>query len=556
MNLIKKISKGKFIFIIDFLIENQLLFYFSILLGILLSCCTVFVPLFIGKYYQLLNHSNSSRGAIFDAILPGVDTLNVFLWYFFTLIIVRFFIQFTQQYFSVILNERCAQFLRNRLFDAQIHAPFHEFEKKPIGNYLMRYSGDMSAITQFVNKGILGFINDLVFVSLTYFVFIQMNVFLTQVIFLTLIVFFSVFYLLNRILKRQTKNYRDRKSSNLGFVNERLSGLFTIKALSRENVENEKFKKRSQKLYSIGLKYGRFKSLVESLLPLSTYVLLLIVLFCAFQLKKSDQHIDGSQLIILIMLIIHLTPVFKRILKVNQVWQTGLISYNRFIELSHFDVKSEANSFLVKSTKIYLTIDSLTFSKADGHHIFTDFSLGIDHPGIYLLKGESGSGKSLLMKILMGFYPIQTGEIDFAGNRFSNNSAELNKSSFAYFSNDLQFIGKSLFEMVTPSRKEEFKEIVYQAFCQFGLAHLSHQLFHRNFKMNDLSANERTLMAFVRISLSKRSLFLLDNPFLNTSEESNKYIIQYLEKLRNKKIILIIDKLAIKNIQYDKVFEI
>lgn len=551
----KKISKGKFKFIIDFLKENQLIFYTSLSFGILLSCCTLFIPLFVGKYYQLLNDSNSSRGEIFDKLIHGIDTFEQFLWCFILLIFIRLLIQFSQNFVIVILTERCSKYLRQQLFESQIHSSFVEFEKKPIGNYLMRYSGDMNAISQFVNKGILGFLNDLIFISLTYFIFLQMNGYLTQVIFLTLCIFFILFYLLNRILKKYTKSYRDRKSQNLGFVNERLSALFTIKVLNREKVENEKYKKRSHRLYEIGIKYGSFKSFIESLLPFATYILLAIVLFFAFQLKKSNQHIDGSQLIILIMLIIHLMPVFKRILKVNQVWQTGLISYNRFIELSNIkidEIPLESNHI---ATSTNFVIDKISYSKNEGVTIISNFSMRIGQPGMYLLNGKSGSGKSLLFKIVMGLYQVDQGEIQFLRNNYSTTPIRTIKSSIGYFSNELDFIGKTLFEMVTPNRNDEHKEKVKNALNYFGLPQFSEKLFTANFRVDDLSANERVLLAFVRLSLTDRKLLLLDNPFLNTTDESTERIRFYLDGIRTKKMIVIIDKTNQKNMNYDQEFE-
>jgi ABC-type multidrug transport system fused ATPase/permease subunit len=555
MNNSKKISKGKFKFIIDFLKENQLIFYSSLFLGIILSCCTLFIPLFIGKYYQLLNNSNSSRGLIFDALIQGVDTLEIFLLYFISLIFIRLIIQFSQSFVNVVLTERCSKYLRQQLFESQVNSTFVEFEKKPIGNYLMRYSGDMNAISQFVNKGILGFLNDLVFITLTYFIFLQMNGYLTQVIFLMLCIFFVLFYVLNRMLKTFTKSYRDRKSQNLGFVNERLSALFTIKVLNREKAENEKYKKRSQKLYEIGIKYGSFNSFIQSLLPFATYVLLAIVLFFAFQLKKSNQHIDGSQLIILIMLIIHLMPVFKRILKVNQVWQTGLISYHRFIELSKIKIDEIHFDHNQITTSSNFVVDKISYSKNGGSTIISDFSMRIDQPGMYILNGKSGSGKSLLFKILVGIYKFERGEVEFLGNNYSTTPIRMIKSSIGYFSNELDFIGKTLFEMVTPNRNEEHKEKVKNALNYFGLPQFSEKLFTANFRVDDLSANERVLLAFVRLSLTDRKLLLLDNPFLNTTDESTERIRFYLDGMRTEKIIVIIDKTKQKNMNYDQEFE-
>lgn len=554
-----KDTKVSYQLLFNFIWSQRLIFIPSFFSGIIIACLTLLIPLFIGKYYQILNDSNSSRGAIFDAIFTGVQSIETYLIYFSWLITGRFFFHFIQSYLNVLLSERCSKFLRQHLFEQQIGTSFHEFSRKPVGNYLMRYSGDMSAISQFVIKGILGFTNDIVFVAMTYFIFLQMNVYLTQVIFITLLVFFLLFHFLNKRLKVLTKKYRDKKSQNLGFINERLSSVFTIKILRREKPEIGKYNKRSEDLYKTAIKYGKFKSFIDASMPYSTYILLAIVLFFAFHLKKSHEFIDGGQLIILIMLIIHLTPVFKRILKVNQIWQSGLISFVRYMELTNQNIEDkhiQTNLSPVNDDeKCPLVIKDLVYMNKDGQVIISGFSLEIQQPGIYLLKGASGSGKSLLFKLIMGFDQIKDGHICVGNHIRPLRTEKLNSDKIGYFSNELNFIGKTLFEMVTPNRKEEWKIKVNQAFIDFGLDTLSNKLYSPNFNIKELSENERTLLSFVRLSLINRSILLVDNPFLHTSEVATEHICKYLESQRKQKIILVIDKFDLKTITYDHQFE-
>jgi ABC-type multidrug transport system fused ATPase/permease subunit len=556
MPVFQKLKNGKYYIIFNFILENRYYFILSFFIGILLSCCTLIIPLFIGKYYQLLNHSNSKRGEIFDAIIHGVNSMELFLILFLLLIFLRFVFQFSQSALNARLNEGFSRFIRQYLFEAQLYSPYAEFEKKPIGNYLMRYSGDMSAITQFLTKGILVFINDLVFIVLTYFIFLSMNCYLTQVIFVTLLIFFSVFFLLHVKLKKQTKRYRDRKSQNLGFVNERLSALFTIKVLNREFAENEKFKKRSEKLYKTGIKYVTYKSLLDSLLPFSNYILLAIILVLSFRLKSSSEEIDGAQLIILIMLIIHLMPVFKRILKVNQIWQTGIISFNRFVEISqHRNIEMTKGS-IRSEFKCLLHVNHLSCVNSNGQEVITDFNLQINEPGIYRLKGSNSTGESFFFKILMGIYAFNKGEIKLSDVKFGENKDREIRKKIGYFSNQMDFIGRSIFEMITPNRSKEFQLTVKSTLDFFELHHLSsNEKLNSPIILSELTNNDRNLLSFARLRLSNRSLILLDEPFLNLNEQSISLVLKYLDEMKKDKIILIIDKSNLTKINYANEFE-
>jgi len=256
------------------------------------------------------------------------------------------------------------------------------------------------------------------------------------------------------------------------------------------------------------------------------------------------------------MLIIHLMPVFKRILKVNQVWQTGIISFNRFWELCQYHKSETRTASQKQDSNFLLSIKKLSYTQTDGQALISNFNMEINQPGIYRIKGENVAGKSMLFKILMGIYDLEKGEIKIGNYEYGHHPKREIKKMLGYFSNDLDFVGRSIFEMITPNRSSEFQIKVKNALNYFSLTHLAQEeKMNSPLIMSQLTNNERALLSFARLKLSNRKVLLFDNPFLNLNEQAHSIILSYFQEIKKDKIILIIDKSHLNEIEYANEFE-
>ena len=65
-------------------------------------------------------------------------------------------------------------------------------------------------------------------------------------------------------------------------------------------------------------------------------------------------------------------------------------------------------------------IEAINVSKTfNDHQVLNDISVTFEKGKTNLIIGQSGSGKTVLMKCLVGLFPIDTGSINFDGRSFS-----------------------------------------------------------------------------------------------------------------------------------------
>lgn len=173
--------------------------------------------------------------------------------------------------------------------------------------------------------------------------------------------------------------------------------------------------------------------------------------------------------------------------------------------------------------------------------LLDDFSLSINEPGIYYLSGEGGSGKSTFLKLLMGIYEPQLGNIEIFGQdlRFANKN-EIRKT-IAFASEEATLLGDSIFESVSYSRKDENKLKVVEILEKIGFfkKHDPENLNKILQKNKGFSKSEEKILILCRAVLMDKKIMLFDEPFKGLTVENKTNFINMLQDMKNDKFIII-----------------
>ena len=167
-------------------------------------------------------------------------------------------------------------------------------------------------------------------------------------------------------------------------------------------------------------------------------------------------------------------------------------------------------------------------SKFEGERpILKDISLVLKPHQKLALMGETGSGKSSLMKIIAGYLKADAGSVLFEGNRVPGPDEVLipGQIGIAYLSQHFELRNNyrviELLEMASQLNDKEAGRI-------FKICQIEHLLQRMT---NQLSGGERQRIALSRLLITKPRLLLLDEPFTNLDMFHKNIINQVIHQI-------------------------
>ncbi len=173
--------------------------------------------------------------------------------------------------------------------------------------------------------------------------------------------------------------------------------------------------------------------------------------------------------------------------------------------------------------------------KFKNNTVLDDINMELESGKIYGLCGRNGSGKSVLLKIICGFYYPTSGEVLFDGINYSNNNAYpkdlralIEKPSF--LPNLSGFENLKLLASI--QNKIGDKEIL-ETLKKVNLYEEKDKLF------KEYSLGMKQKLGIAQVLMEEPKIMILDEPFNGIEEQSVKKIKKVLEEEKEKDKLII-----------------
>ncbi len=517
----------------------------TIVVSILSNLLSILIPVSIGKYYDLVFEFNSHRSQIFNYLPFDVGaSIETFLILFFGMVVLKSIALFLEKYCFGLLSERLAFQLRNQLFDSQIYLPIPVYEEKGMGKYLLRFSGDLKSIQTYMRNGIIRFASDLCLFVVTIGVLISFHTQLGVLVGAILLITTVVVGFLNQKLSSITRDRRNSKSALLTFVNIRLRAIQSIRQFNKEKPEKQKFLKKSQKVYDRGIAYQKITALIRTLVPSAMYWMLGLVLAFSFYLKQNATAINGSVLLVFIMLLITLLPIFRRLLNVNIVWELGNISFEKLLKVIN---QAETNKQALPDFKFkegIIEFKNAAFAYPEESNLFQNLNWVFYPEQIHLITGSSGSGKGTIIKLITAVYEANEGSVWIDGQNVQLVNPKSLRKHIAIVSSSLPLLGKTVFEAISYSRKNEKRAKAQEILDDIQTFLPPKQRLTLDDLIGELGSNlskgQQKILAYARALLTNKSILLIDEPSADLDEATAVKVFEMLHDLKEKKRAIVL----------------
>lgn len=552
----------KWKFIKESIKENPGLAGLAVISGFCYNIFTVLVPIAIGRFYEFNFGFSSVRLKLFFSGFPFIntDSFNAFLVFFIGIILIRFLFEYTNRYVIGILGERFSKSLRERLFAHQLMVLTPIYDEKGIGRYLLRYSGDLKSVQNFLTQGIFRFVQDILLIAILLAIIGYYSIIMALIILTFIVCAFGFIFFMNLVLYKISVERRNRRSGMLSFVNNSLRSILSIKVFNKNVPFEHRYNKRSLKLLDIGVKFQQITALINAVIPLITYLMVGITMFYIYRLKNSGIDFDRSSFLILILLIISFLSIFRRILTVNIVWKLGNISFEKLIAV--FMLKTESTSYK-RTVKIY--DEAIEFKnviyKTELNNDESLFNIKINPHSVSFIKASSGSGKSLtFIKLLLKIYSSSDGKIFFGKYAVDKLSERAIRKQITVVSSKIPLDGNTVFEAISYGRAPEKRlqcEKVLNELQQFvpksEQLNLSSKIGEQSNHLND---SQKQLLLWCRALLTNKPIWILHFPFNFINENLKKHLLQVILEWEEKKTVIFIDEVIPEGLEVDKSYEL
>ncbi|MDO4594028.1 MAG: ABC transporter ATP-binding protein [Tissierellia bacterium] len=290
--------------------------------------------------------------------------------------------------------------------------------------------------------------------------------------------------------------------------------------ISRFNVENkvlERYKKLNLKHEISRLKQRNLINL-SGILGSSLGSFSYVLVFLAGSYLVKSNIIKVGAVISLIQLMNYLVEPVVAIVSLKANYDAAKPMYEKI------NVKEEnINSKKEEVKKFDLVVDKLNFSF--GHKkIIDDFSKTFEYGKKYLICGESGRGKSTLLRLISGQLNMVSGKIYFKSN---GEIFDTKNYLMGYQNQQSKLISDTIYENISFYRSIDEKSID-KIKNKFGI---DSSLDRKIDPIDDLSGGEKTRIELMRALIRPKNIMIFDEPTTGLNTKMQKKVIDEILKL-------------------------
>lgn len=394
-----------------------------------------FASMIIVAYFELLIPYKIKE--VIDGILSGEITQNIIKSSAYSILGFIAVIFIFSSLFSYILNisgQKIMFNIRESLFGHILKLPQSYFDSNDVGRITTRVTNDINALNEFYTNVLVQFTKDFLVVLGVLFLILSFNPFL-GIIILGINIFVILLALLYRAkLRRVYTKLRKTIAQLNSFINESIRAITLLKMYNKESLNYKRFSFYSNSNYRANLDqmytFAMFRPFVEFTTVFTAGVIIWV---------GSHQVIQASMTIgELLAVLFYLRMMFKPILDLADkynILQSALAASENLFNIVNVDSEIDGQKIFNDDFKS-IEFKNVWFSYEKDNWVLKDFSLEIKKGESFVLIGSTGSGKTTILNLLLGFYRPQKGEILIDNSPLENFSIESIRSNFSVIMQD------------------------------------------------------------------------------------------------------------------------
>ncbi len=510
-----------------------------------LEIIIVFVLASLGTIFTIIGPKilGNATTEVYNGVLAkinktgGIDftKLNKILLILLMLYIISFIFNYLSNFLTTKISWKYTSDLRKKVNRKMEKLPLKYFDIKSYGELLSLLTNDIDKISQNLSNVLSDIISCIVAVIGIIIMMFTINVSMTFII--LLILPFSLLlsaFIANKGQKYFVKGQEELASTNSS-VEELLRNHNVIKVFNAEEKIYKEFNKKNDSLSKNTLKSNFIGSILEPVMMLIgnlNYVIIGVV-GGIFVIKG---RITVGNIQSFITYAKNFTNPIGNLASIMAELQGMIAASERvFNYLEEEEEKEVSNPIKLDNVKGNIEFKNVNFGYED-NTIIKDFSAKVSSGKKIAIVGPTGSGKTTLVKLLMRFYEIESGEILLDGVNIKDVTREDLRKNIAMVLQDTWLYKDTIMENIRYGSLDKTDDEVIKASKEARSHHFVQTLPNGynmvvNEEVNNISEGEKQLLTIARAILKDPKVLILDEATSNVDTRTEQLIGKAMDTL-------------------------
>jgi ABC-type multidrug transport system fused ATPase/permease subunit len=499
-------------------------------LGVILMCTSVFDAVF-------------GPAIIGRAVDDGLATGNLALMFSLVLLYLGItFISQTSAKFQIATMVRMGQTvirdIRQILYEHVQILSIGFFARYEVGRLISRIIGDVQMMREFLIFSVLAITRDVVIVVGIVLVMLTTNLPLTVVILLVMPVLF--FFALKWSAKSRQiyTSVREEVASVNGRLAEDFNGVRVVQAFARENYNYNRFHEKDNKeVLRMNLNAAFILAIFFPLLELLSGLTLFGLVLVGGLLVLNNGLTAG----ILVAFVLYIEQLYNPIRDLAQRWtivQVALASGEQVFQVldEPVEITDKPGAIEIPRGNGRVEFADVSFGYNPGQLVLHNINLSVQPGQRVAFVGDTGAGKSSIIKLLLRFYDVTSGVVKVDGYDIRDITQHSLRNQMGIVLQETHLFSETIMNNIRSGRDTATDEEVIAAAKAVGADDFIKQVpegYQTKIQKGAsiFSVGQRQLLAFARALVANPPILILDEATSNIDTHTEKLIQQAISTL-------------------------
>jgi len=449
-------------------------------------------------------------------------------------------------YYTTSVGQWVANDLRLRTYHHLQQLSLSYYDCHETGTLLSTITADVQTIQSFASSSTLGIIVDLFTILGMLFIMLWLSWDFTLIAVAVTPFMLLLVSRFKKAVKKATHEVRKEQSQLVSVVERGLQSMRVVKAFGRQELAEEELAEVSQATVDASLKARRVKALLSPIVAVTVSLCTAIVLWRGSALILAGAMTVGALTVFLSYLNKFFKPVQDLATMTNAIAQAA-VGVERIRAVLDADTiipqRPDAHEPLALTGDI--EFDHVAFAYAADAPVLTDVSFHIKAGQMVGVVGPTGSGKSTIAGLIPRFYDPTAGAVKIDGADIRDYKLHALRDQIGYVLQETVLFAGSIRDNIAYGAKDVTQAQILEAAKLANADEFITRMPHGYDTLigergETLSGGQRQRIGIARALIRNNPILILDEPTAALDTESEKLVIDALERLMKGRTVITI----------------